>query len=242
MSQEVNGSKGVGVAAIVGMVFAIGLCGGAVALLVMYYDILIGIFGFARFFGVELASFLLVFVVRVTMGGMRQTRQGDTVTFDPREGPMYLSIAIQAGAVGYLYSVFASAPRTTLETWVFLGTVVTLNGLGTLIGVARTFSNRNDHVVLTADSVRWKDNADEGEVRYADIVEVSDDASGLALKVRGEGDTVRALQIPLGEMNFDAVMVSEVAGELRGRLPKREATGTDGGEAAVANLDAPPAG
>lgn len=148
--------------------------------------------------------------------GSRNESNG-RITYNPKEWPKFLNMAICAVIGVYLYSII-SKPNVDRSNYYFgLAYLTLLTALPIVKEVYRLIRDRNDFVEIEGDSISYRDNEKTGKFKFSDIKSV-DTGSDLTLHFNDGSDH----KIALSNMNFNAADLVSLTLEINSRVPKPE--------------------
>lgn len=146
--------------------------------------------------------------------GSRKESNG-TITFNPKEWPKFINIAISLGIGYYLYSII-SAPTIDENDYLFgLTYLIALTLLPIIWSLYKLIRDRNDYVQIEGQLLSYRDNADTGQVDLNSVVKISG-SKDITLEFANES----SIEIKLSQMNFNAVDRAALIKEIQLRLPK----------------------
>lgn len=146
--------------------------------------------------------------------GSRKESNG-TITFNPKEWPKFINIAISLGIGYYLYSII-SAPTIDENDYLFgLTYLIALTLLPIIWSLYKLIRDRNDYVQIEGQLLSYRDNADTGQVDLNSVVKISG-SKDITLEFANES----SIEIKLSQMNFNAVDRAALINEIQLRLPK----------------------
>ena len=172
------------------------------------------IFGFwtiiATFF-IELFSAIFLFQL---IGSRSQKNQ--SIIYNPKEWPKFLNFLISLVIAYYLVTILLSKTISERDFIFGIVYVVLLTVLPTLRSVYRLIRDRNDYISISDNSLKYRDNDEQGEYQFANISSVDMSKEGIKLTLKDESTVL----IKIGEMNFNLKDAMGAFNEIKARIPK----------------------
>ena len=138
----------------------------------------------------------------------------DSITYNPKEWPLYLNLIFGLGVSGYLYQYLVAVPELSDSDYnwgmVYLG----FNILSIVTASLNYFANRNDQIVLTPKGITVLDmemGVDEGfSLAWDDISEAKRAtlSSEIVVTARTDKDSPESYSIKLKQMNMQGQEIS----------------------------------
>ena len=146
--------------------------------------------------------------------GSRSENNG-VIMYNPKEWPKFLNMLVSL-AIGYYLFTKIDNPSISSYDYIFgLTYLILLSLIPILISIFKLIRDRNDYISIDGDSLKYKDNDETGEFKFADIAtaEISN-----GIKLTFKDDTT--LTIKTGNMNFNAKDLSNAFSEIVAKLPE----------------------
>ena len=171
------------------------------------------VFGFWTIIWTGLASIVAELLFGNLFGSRKESN--GTITFNPKEWPKFINIAISLGIGYYLYSII-SVPTVDENDYLFgLTYLITLTLLPIIWSLYKLIRDRNDFVQIEGQLLSYRDNSDTGQVDLSSVVKISG-LKDLTLELADQS----CLEIKLSQMNFNAADRSALIKEIQLRLPE----------------------
>ena len=171
------------------------------------------VFGFWTILWTGLAS-IVAELLFGNLFGSRKEYNG-TITFNPKEWPKFINVAISLGIGYYLYSII-SAPTVDENDYLFgLTYLIALTFLPIIWSLYKLIRDRNDFVQIEGQLLSYRDNSDTGQVDLNSVIKISG-LKDLTLELADQSSLI----IKLSQMNFNAADRSALIKEIQLRLPK----------------------
>lgn len=171
------------------------------------------VFGFWNIIWTGLASIVAELLFGNLFGSRKESN--GTITFNPKEWPKFINIAISLGIGYYLYSII-SAPTVDENDYLFgLTYLIALTFLPIIWSLYKLIRDRNDFVQIEGQLLSYRDNSDTGQVDLNLVVKISG-SKDITLEFANE----YSIEIKLSQMNFNAADRSALIKEIQLRLPK----------------------
>jgi len=169
------------------------------------------IFGFWTLIWTGIVS--LGFSVIITFIDGSRKEVGDTVTFNPKEWPKFISIIVSLVIGYYLLTIINNVDITNSEYVFGLTYLILLTLIPSVVAIYKLIRDRNDYIIITKEMIKYKDNNDLGEFLISDIKSV-EIKSGI--KMTFSDDTT--FTIKTNQMNFNSKDLSLAYKEIKTRL------------------------
>ena len=171
------------------------------------------VFGFWTILWTGLASIVAELLFGNLFGSRKESN--GTITFNPKEWPKFINIAISLGIGYYLYSII-SVPTVDENDYLFgLTYLIALTCLPIIWSLYKLIRDRNDFVQIEGQLLSYRDNSDTGQVDLSSVVKISG-LKDLTLELADQS----CLEIKLSQMNFNAADRSALIKEIQLRLPE----------------------
>jgi hypothetical protein len=171
------------------------------------------VFGFWTILWTGLASIVAELLFGNLFGSRKESN--GTITFNPKEWPKFINIAISLGIGYYLYSII-SVPTVDENDYLFgLIYLIALTCLPIIWSLYKLIRDRNDFVQIEGQILSYRDNSDTGQVDLNSVIKISG-LKDLTLELADQS----TLEIKLSQMNFNAADRSALIKEIQLRLPK----------------------
>jgi hypothetical protein len=171
------------------------------------------VFGFWTILWTGLASMVAELLFGNLFGSRKESN--GTITFNPKEWPKFINIAISLGIGYYLYSII-SVPTVDENDYLFgLTYLIALTCLPIIWSLYKLIRDRNDFVQIEGLILSYRDNSDIGQVDLNSVIKISG-LKDLTLELADQS----SLEIKLSQMNFNAADRSALIKEIQLRLPK----------------------
>lgn len=171
------------------------------------------VFGFWTIIWTGLASIVAELLFGNLFGSRKESN--GTITFNPKEWPKFINIAISLGIGYYLYSII-SVPTVEENDYLFgLTYLIALTFLPIIWSLYKLIRDRNDFVQIEGQLLSYRDNADTGQVDLNSVIKISG-LKDLTLELADQSSLI----IKLSQMNFNAADRSALIKEIQLRLPK----------------------
>ncbi len=146
--------------------------------------------------------------------GSRAEKNG-VIVYNPKEWPKFLNMFISLAIGYYLYTIINN-PNTSSYDYSF-GMAYLILFTFTPIGIAifKLIRDRNDFISIDVDSIKYRDNDETGEFKFADIATV-EMYQGIKLTFKDE----KTLTIKTGNMNFNAKDLLNAFNDIKAKLPE----------------------
>ena len=164
-----------------------------------------------------------------------------SITYNPKEWPLYLNLLFGLGIVGYLYQYLAALPDLSDGDYNWGLAYLGLNILSLVLTSLKYFVNKDDEIVLTPKGIKVLDmelgKGDQGfTLAWSDVSEVKGESnSQVVLTVGTDKDSVKSFPIKLKEMNMlahEASVLQDIQDYLSKYGPQTDESSS--------NKDAPP--
>jgi len=124
--------------------------------------------------------------------------EDDKIRYNPKEWPKLLSFLISLGIGYYLFTLLDKEALSEVDYYFALAYLVTLTLLPILIGLFKLIRDRNDELIITPNTISYRDNSRFGEVEISKV-ESYDKVYRLHLKDNTTFD------IPFKKMGFSTL-------------------------------------
>lgn len=193
-------------------------------LLIFALALLVALFGYVIYkvwaiFGVW--PMILSIVVNLGVGTILthligcKTQTADGYTFNPRELPKYLAIALSALVGFYLYSKLGAPDLSAYNRNFGLVWIVLVVALPIAFEAYKLIRDRNDFVKIAGQQLSYRDNDDQGEISLQQVKEVELVGGNVKLTLLDGTDRV----IQTSQMNFRGRDLIELIGAIKASLP-----------------------
>jgi hypothetical protein len=137
------------------------------------------------------------------------------IIYNPKEWPKYVSAIVSFGIGYYLYTII-SKPETLQTDFTFGMIYLSLTTfLPVGFAIFKITRDRNDYVVISDKTVKYRDNLDLGEFHIEDIKSV-ESSGGIKLTLKnGETHIIKTAQ-----MNFNSREKSGAIADIKKKLSK----------------------
>jgi hypothetical protein len=171
------------------------------------------VFGFWTILWTGLASIVAELLFGNLFGSRKESN--GIISFNPKEWPKFINIAISLGIGYYLYSII-SVPTVDENDYLFgLTYLIALTCLPIIWSLYKLIRDRNDFVQIEGQILSYRDNSDTGQVDLNSVIKISG-LKDLTLELADQS----SLEIKLSQMNFNAADRSALIKEIQLRLPK----------------------
>ncbi len=153
-------------------------------------------------------SFLVALPVLILSKSRVVDEAENSITYNPKEWPLYLNLLFGFGVVGYLYQYLVALPDISDGDYNFGLAYIGFNILSIVFASLKYFANRNDEIVLTPQGIKVLDmelGTDEGfTVMWSDISEAKREmlSSEIVLITGTDKDSMESYSIKLKQMNM----------------------------------------
>ncbi|MEY4433043.1 MAG: hypothetical protein RLZZ44_1176 [Bacteroidota bacterium] len=143
-----------------------------------------------------------------------RSEENGIVTFNPKEWPKYISMAISLAIAYYLFSII-NVPNINQGDYIFgISYLLTLTVFPLIFGFYFIFKNKNDSIVFEAANFSYRDNDQTGAISYKEIAEAKMDKGIVEIKLTN----AEIVSINLQGMNFNKKDQEEAFGEIAKRI------------------------
>ena len=171
------------------------------------------VFGFWTILWTGLASIVAELLFGNLFGSRKESN--GIISFNPKEWPKFINIAISLGIGYYLYSII-SVPTVDENDYLFgLTYLIALTCLPIIWSLYKLIRDRNDFVQIEGQILSYRDNSDTGQVDLNSVIKISG-LKDLTLELADQS----SLEIKLSQMNFNSADRSALIKEIQLRLPK----------------------
>ena len=190
-------------------VFGLGLLAILVGGIVYFWLEIWHIFGWVLVY-----TFVVSFLVAIPVLMVSKSRviddAEDSITYNPKEWPLYLNILFGLGIIGYLYQYMVALPDLSDGDYKWGVAYLGFNVFSIVLMSLKYFANKDDEIVLTPEGIKVLDmekGKDEGfTLPWGDVSEVKREllSSEIVLTVgtEKEKDSMESYSIKLNQMNM----------------------------------------
>lgn len=127
-----------------------------------------------------------------------KTVDKDSIKFNPKEWPKYLSFLV-SGLIGYYLFLQLESKTISSGDYIFgIAYLIILILIPILYGLIKLIRDRNDELIITSSTISFKDNSNSGEISINQVVKGESIKGGYRLNLKDGG----SFDIPFGKMGF----------------------------------------
>ena len=146
--------------------------------------------------------------------------EGDKIRYNPKEWPKLLSFLVSLGIGYYLFTLLDKETLTEVDYYFALAYLATLTVLPILIGLFKLVRDRNDELIITPNTISYRDNSRFGEVEIYKVSKGESYVEGYRLHLKDN----TTFDIPFKKMGFSALDQSSAIKGILDVLGNEEST------------------
>ena len=173
------------------------------------------VFGFWTLVWTGLVSIISNFSLGHFIGSRRESN--GVITYNPKELPKFLNILVSI-AIGYDLYTIIDVPNISKYDYIFGMTyLILLTAIPILFIIYKLIRDRNDFIVIDGDNLKYRDNDNIGDLKFADITHV-EISKGIKLTLKDS----KVVTIKTDSMNFNGKDLLNVFGEIKAKIAVNE--------------------
>ena len=173
------------------------------------------VFGFWTLVWTGLVSIISNFSLGHFIGSRRESN--GVITYNPKELPKFLNILVSI-AIGYDLYTIIDVPTISKYDYIFGMTyLILLTAIPILFIIYKLIRDRNDFIVIDGDNLKYRDNDDIGDLKFADITHV-EISKGIKLTLKDS----KVVTIKTDSMNFNGKDLLNVFSEIKAKIAVNE--------------------
>lgn len=173
------------------------------------------VFGFWTLVWTGLVSIISNFSLGHFIGSRRESN--GVITYNPKELPKFLNILVSI-AIGYDLYTIIDVPNISKYDYIFGMTyLILLTAIPILFIIYKLIRDRNDFIVIDGDNLKYRDNDDIGDLKFADITHV-EISKGIKLTLKDS----KVVTIKTDSMNFNGKDLLNVFSEIKAKIAVNE--------------------
>lgn len=149
--------------------------------------------------------------------------EGDKIRYNPKEWPKLLSFLVSLGIGYYLFTLLDKKTLSEVDYYFALAYLATLTVLPILIGLFKLVRDRNDELIITPNTISYRDNSRFGEVEISKVSKGESYEKGYRLHLKDN----TTFDIPFKKMGFSALDQSSAIKGILDALGNEESTGSE---------------
>ena len=169
------------------------------------------VFGFWTLVWTGLVSIISNFSLGHFIGSRRESN--GVITYNPKELPKFLNILVSI-AIGYDLYTIIDVPNISKYDYIFGMTyLILLTAIPILFIIYKLIRDRNDFIVIDGDNLKYRDNDNIGDLKFADITHV-EISKGIKLTLKDS----KVVTIKTDSMNFNGKDLLNVFSEIKAKI------------------------
>ena len=173
------------------------------------------VFGFWTLVWTGLVSIISNFSLGHFIGSRRESN--GVITYNPKELPKFLNILVSI-AIGYDLYTIIDVPNISKYDYIFgLTYLILLTAIPILFIIYKLIRDRNDFIVIDGDNLKYRDNDNIGDLKFADITHV-EISKGIKLTLKDS----KVVTIKTDSMNFNGKDLLNVFSEIKAKIAVNE--------------------
>lgn len=173
------------------------------------------VFGFWTLVWTGLVSIISNFSLGHFIGSRRESN--GVITYNPKELPKFLNILVSI-AIGYDLYTIIDVPNISKYDYIFGMTyLILLTAIPILFIIYKLIRDRNDFIVIDGDNLKYRDNDNIGDLKFADITHV-EISKGIKLTLKDS----KVVTIKTDSMNFNGKDLLNVFSEIKAKIAVNE--------------------
>jgi len=127
--------------------------------------------------------------------------EGDKIRYNPKEWPKLLSFLVSLVIGYYLFTLLDKEALSEVDYYFALAYLATLTLLPILIGLFKLIRDRNDELIITPNTISYRDNSRFGEVEISKVSKGESYDKGYRLHLKDN----TTFDIPFKKMGFSTL-------------------------------------
>jgi hypothetical protein len=127
--------------------------------------------------------------------------EGEKIRYNPKEWPKLLSFLVSLGIGYYLFTLLDKEALSEVDYYFALAYLATLTLLPILIGLFKLIRDRNDELIITPNTISYRDNSRFGEVELSKVSKGESYDEGYRLHLKDN----TTFDIPFKKMGFSSL-------------------------------------
>ena len=142
-----------------------------------------------------------------------KSKKQQVIIYNPKEWPKFLNILISLIVGYYLYSVLNLKIISSYDYNFGIAYLLLLTLAPIFFAIYKLIRDRNDFISISATNLKYKDNSETGDFKFADIAEVE-----LMEGIKLIFNDCKTFTIKTSQMNFNSKDLINVFNDIKGKL------------------------